>query len=366
MKRIFMPTDRVGLENIQGHIPDIFKTLNMMRDRDIPFSWHLNGLRFSATELWPEGHYYQSGFSFADTAQNRALLEGAHALIDDVEADELPPGLPVGRQKIAFYVGRGTNLFCHDEFHNKILPWGGFQITDVDDRDIRSGKLAHFDTLIVPGSPDAGECYYMGLGDRGYDNIRAFLAEGGSYLGVCGGAYFPLTPRDQKRNPYWLGVVNATDDHDLDYWCRGPALARLRIVDDAHPCVSSLAVGALSTLDVVYWEGPVIKINGPGAHQILSFQEMAYYGMPDHLPVHDLQNNEKAKECLYQWANRLTPERWQEQIAGHSAFIEANYHKGKLILCSHHPEFGNHGATTYEASPTFLLLYNSLLYLSIR
>ena len=63
----------------------------------------------------------------------------------------------------------------------------------LKDEDIRSGKLENYDALVVPGSPDAGECYYHGLGELGFEKIREFIRDRGHYLGVCGGAYLPLT-----------------------------------------------------------------------------------------------------------------------------------------------------------------------------
>ncbi|MCL1975405.1 MAG: BPL-N domain-containing protein [Firmicutes bacterium] len=363
MSILFLPTDRVGLMNYQPDIPHYFKILNHMLKQNIEIEWHVNGLHFERSQLWPEGHYYQCGYSFTDTSPIRELLQSEGAIVDIVES--VPPGLPLRLQKIAFYVGLGTDIWCYNELRNNILAWADFELTDLDDQDIRNGKLREFDLLIVPGSPDAGECYYRGLGERGYDAIRSFIAEGGRYLGVCGGAYFPLSAIDKKTNPYWLNIVNATDDQDLDYWRTGAGLARLKIVDPYHPTMAGLAAGSVSTIDVLYWEGPIIKITGPNIHPILTFKDLCYCALPELLPVHDLKDNKKAHECLYQWSNRLTPQRWQSIVQGNSAYVEANYYKGRLILCSPHPEYGNHGNMPYKDSISFLMIYNALHYLSV-
>lgn len=55
------------------------------------------------------------------------------------------------------------------------MKWGGFNYELISDTDIRMGKLNNFGIFLVPGSPDAGECYYAGLGEKGYDEILSFL-----------------------------------------------------------------------------------------------------------------------------------------------------------------------------------------------
>lgn len=47
-------------------------------------------------------------------------------------------------------------------------------------------------------------------------------------MGICGGAYLPLSS-DSPENPCWLNIMDATEDEDLDYWhtwkwfCQMPA-----------------------------------------------------------------------------------------------------------------------------------------------
>lgn len=237
MGRLFIPTDRIGLQTAQKNIGGAYFTVNVMLAKGLEVSWHVNGLRLDSTPLWPEGHYYQCGFSVADSAKARAILEENCLLFE--ELPELPPAAYTLKPlKIAFYAGRGAD----PEFSKplaSVLDLGGFAYSYVSDKDIRQGKLAEFDALVVPGSPDAGECYYAGLGDRGYDQIRSFVAERGHYLGVCGGAYLPLTSYHTK-NPYWLNIVDATDNEDLDYWRTGSGFVRCRVDNDGHPLFASI------------------------------------------------------------------------------------------------------------------------------
>jgi cobyrinic acid a,c-diamide synthase len=52
--------------------------------------------------------------------------------------------------------------------------------------DIRNGALAGYAVLFVPGGWASNKL--KALGDKGIGAIRDFVAEGGHYLGFCGGA----------------------------------------------------------------------------------------------------------------------------------------------------------------------------------
>jgi putative intracellular protease/amidase len=52
--------------------------------------------------------------------------------------------------------------------------------------DVRRGALSHYRMIFVPGGWAANKINT--LGDRGMEEIRRFVAGGGNYLGICGGA----------------------------------------------------------------------------------------------------------------------------------------------------------------------------------
>ncbi|MRR15315.1 MAG: hypothetical protein EG826_02535 [Deltaproteobacteria bacterium] len=52
--------------------------------------------------------------------------------------------------------------------------------------DIRAGRLSRYAMLLVPGGWAAAKL--DALGEKGQAEIRSFVAKGGSYLGICGGA----------------------------------------------------------------------------------------------------------------------------------------------------------------------------------
>lgn len=359
--KLFIPTDRVGLGSFQASSISTFAAMNELLRNGVEIGWHTSGLRLSKTDLWPEGHYYQSGFSTADTADTRALLDRFG--LRYTPTDELPsPDRTPRAISIALYDGRGAGA----EFSAplaEILQAAGFSFVYISDEDIRSGKLLEHDVFLVPGSPDAGECYYAGLGDFGYEQVREFVAERGHYMGVCGGAYFPLTSY-QKTNPYWLDIVEATDTEDLDFWRTGSGFVRCRVDDDTHPVFSGVALGSSTSLNLVYWEGPAITIKGGNIRPLAHFEALTATARGELRPTWDMQDNAMAKEAALTYYNPLTEELFDRLLRGKTAIAEAEYGKHKLLLYSPHPEMGNTGYGPRKDSISFLLLFNGLFYLS--
>ncbi|MGE5631084.1 MAG: BPL-N domain-containing protein [Caulobacteraceae bacterium] len=363
MPKIFIPTDRVGLLSFQKSISDTYNTLNKLLSKEISLAWHVNGLRLPSTPLWPEGHYYQCGFSMDNSTEARSILEN-NGIIYEV-LDAIPnTSYTVKSLNIAVYDGRGAGREFSDPLV-EVLDMGGFTHSYISDKDIREGKLTNFNILLVPGSPDAGECYYAGLGDRGYDQIRSFVANHGHYLGICGGAYLPLTSYN-KKNPYWLNIVDATDNEDLDYWRSGSGFVRCRIDNDQHPIFSSVALGSSSTMNLVYWEGPSITITGNNVKPLAHFESLLASGKDPLKPHWDMLDNTMAAQAVKNWYNSLTPELFDKLMRSKCAFAEGEYHGHKLLLYSPHPEMGNIGYGPRADSLNFLLIYNGLFYLACQ
>jgi putative intracellular protease/amidase len=66
------------------------------------------------------------------------------------------------------------------------LTEAGLPFDLLRSEDIRGGALSHYRMLYVPGGWASQKL--IALGDRGQEEIRRFVEEGGSYLGICGGA----------------------------------------------------------------------------------------------------------------------------------------------------------------------------------
>jgi len=68
----------------------------------------------------------------------------------------------------------------------KALTEAGLPFNLLRSEDIRGGSLSRYRILYVPGGWASQKL--IALGDRGQEEIRRFVEEGGSYLGICGGA----------------------------------------------------------------------------------------------------------------------------------------------------------------------------------
>jgi len=363
MSRLFIPTDRVGLVSLQESISATVTAINDLLKRQVEVGWHTNRLFLESTPLWPEGHWYQCGYSVEDHAANREVLDRYQLRYEALAS--LPPADYQPRPvKIALYDGRGADR----EFSNpltEVLEMGGFGYDYVDDGQIRGGRLGEYDILIVPGSPDAGECYYAGLGDLGLERIRQFIAGRGHYLGVCGGAYLPLTSYN-KLNHCWLNAVSATEEQDLDYWRTGSGFVRCRIDDNEHPVFCGMVAGVTNSINIVYWEGPAIKLMGAGVKQLAHFESLLCSGAGPLRPYWDMQDNAPAIDAVSNWYNPLTQQTFDRLMRNRCAIGEGEYEGHKILMFSPHPEMGNIGYGPRKDSLNFLLIYNSLFYLSAQ
>lgn len=77
--------------------------------------------------------------------------------------------------------------------------------------------------LIVPGGAD--RFYHRALDGKGTDRIRAFVENGGGYLGICAGAYFGAERIEFEKG----GELEVCDDRSLAFYpglAAGPALGQ--------------------------------------------------------------------------------------------------------------------------------------------
>ena len=71
----------------------------------------------------------------------------------------------------------------------------------IDAADVQAGKLGGYDVLVMPGG--SGYERYMQLGEEGFEKIRKYIREGGSFYGVCAGIAMALNePKRLRLIPY--------------------------------------------------------------------------------------------------------------------------------------------------------------------
>lgn len=355
-----IPMTRLGQESYQSSRSKIYQQINK-HVREGKEVYEVRNKFSCITVRFPEGHILFPGtFIVADATG----FEGA--IVDKTNDFSKEHVVRLHLKKnIAFLDGRNCAPFCSDPFRTFYQAYG-LQVDWLNDDDIRNGKLDNYELLVVPGGPDAGESYYEGLGEKGYEAIRQFVANGGKYLGSCAGSYFPL--KGKKGTPesdVWLNMLEVTDEFALDYWRTGTGFVRIEYVDVEHPIVNGLALGKPSTQDVIYWEGPAFKIlDDADVHVIATYQDFLASGVEP--PSWSLDNNPIAQDAM-KWSNPLTKERFDAHLKGYPAIIEASYGQGHMVLLSPHAEFGTCGTEhPIVDNPNFVLLMNSLYYLSSK
>ncbi|WP_042354163.1 BPL-N domain-containing protein [Bacillus rubiinfantis] len=354
-----IPMTRLGLETYQSDISSIYTQVNQLLYEGKKVFQVKETFR-SNTKRFPEGHFIFPGSLLIEETEGFESIS-----MDELEGelDETKVAPLNLKRRIAFLDGKNCAPFCSDPFYHFFNAYG-LKVERITDLEVRDGILKEVDVLIVPGGPDAGESYYEGLGEKGYDEIRSFVARGGGYLGSCAGSYFPLSGEDDhSAQDMWLNMVPVTDQSGLDYWRTGTGFVRIEFDDVTHPITFGLAMGRPSTVDMIYWEGPAFHLlDDKDVHVIASYKDFIASGKEP--PSWNLEKNPIAQEAM-KWANPLTKQRFTEHLQGVPAIIEAPFGNGHMVLISPHAEFGTCG-TEHEMknNPNYLLLMNSLYYLS--
>ena len=171
-------------------------------------------------------------------------------------------------------------------------------LTLVESSDIRAGKLADADLLLVPGGSSQLQC--EGLGEEGKEEVRKFVRNGGAYVGVCAGFHCTLNRKERialMPFEYREGAGGAAGPVLVEFSKRGAE-------------VLGIAPGRRR---VKYAKGPICKPGAPWAHgkgEVLAVYKTTI--SPVGKPGGDFLNA--------------------------PAVIFGNYGKGKVIATSFHPE----------------------------
>ena len=142
---------------------------------------------------------------------------------------------------IAIYAGRGT----WDESVQairKMFEWMNHTVETVSAQQINNNGLAGFRVLCIPGGNMYD--YAQDISSRGKENIRNFVHSGGSYIGICGGAYFA------SEEVYWrgsqlpmtpLGLFHGTAAGPINEIMAYPnyTMTRVNVMNQAHPVIKS-------------------------------------------------------------------------------------------------------------------------------
>lgn len=103
--------------------------------------------------------------------------------------------------QIAVYQDEGVGLFCSARIMAELLRYfapHGWSVHSLTASEIRadSGWSLGLRLLVFPGGAD--QAYLSRLGREGCAHIYRYVAGGGAYLGICGGAYFAAQEIDYR------------------------------------------------------------------------------------------------------------------------------------------------------------------------
>lgn len=150
--------------------------------------------------------------------------------------DDPPVAPPPPALRAVVYAGPGT---WRDSIIalRSLLSWMGIESGETDGAGIRNRSLAGAQLLCVPG----GNMFeYAGdLGDAGVQAVRDFVAAGGGYVGVCGGAYFSATSvvwQGRRLAMQSLGLFDGASQGPLDAIAPYPecTMCEVQITDHTH------------------------------------------------------------------------------------------------------------------------------------
>jgi len=105
--------------------------------------------------------------------------------------------------KIGLYAGSGTShswLWFVDLFEKA----GFYDLVFLDEFSVQNNEIKELDVLVVSG----GDTFAVAksLGKEGGQNIKAFVEQGGTYIGSCAGAYLPMN--SSKKPLDWFNFVD--------------------------------------------------------------------------------------------------------------------------------------------------------------
>lgn len=171
------------------------------------------------------------------------------------------------RADVALYAGRNT---WDDSVHalRNMFLWMNCTVELVSAEFINVNGLEGFRILCVPGGNMYD--YAQDISSKGKDNIRAFVRDGGGYVGICGGAYFAAEKvywQDSQLVMMPLGLFAGVATGPINEIVPYPnyTMCKVNIVNHMHPITRS---EGNSQIMLYYW-GPALTPNADANVTIL-------------------------------------------------------------------------------------------------
>jgi glutamine amidotransferase-like uncharacterized protein len=172
-----------------------------------------------------------------------------------------------GRIRIAVYEGEGVGASCKNllEVLGQQQGTPGLEIVRIDAQAIRQGGLAKVDVLIHPGG--SGGKQGRALEANGREAVRAFVKNGGGFVGICAGAY--LATNDYSWS---LGLIDAKVV-DRKHWARGTGLVTVEL----SPAAQQFFGSKEKHLKIFYGQGPLLSRREWDDPLVPDYESLAVY-----------------------------------------------------------------------------------------
>ncbi len=231
-------------------------------------------------------------------AMQKELVEAKQAALKRFDASSAAMSNPI---RVAIYDHSDGSANGPKSLLRILDSEHGFVSQRVTPEDIRKGRLADFDVVILPGG--SGSKQASMLEESGREQIRSFVGKGGGYIGICAGSYLA-----SSHYSWSLNLINARV-WDRAHWARGNGKVKVGI----STTVSDVFDSEETTLDVYYGQGPLlIPGNNPDLpmYQVLAVYEteVAANGAP------------------------------AEAMIGTHAIVRSQFGDGRVLCYSPHPE----------------------------
>lgn len=156
----------------------------------------------------------------------------------------LPAALASDTLEVAVYkdVGVGGSF---DSLMDVLKAQPNIRAIVLDGNDISNGALRRFHILIVPGG--SGKKEAGSLGPQGQEEIKRFISNGGSFIGICAGCYLASSSTD------FLGLL-PMGIRDRKHWFRGKAVIPIEYT----PAGEELFGLNNPAYEIVYHNGPIL------------------------------------------------------------------------------------------------------------
>jgi len=203
--------------------------------------------------------------------------------------------------RIAVYEDTGASAKSTPKLIKAVEASPSFRVERIKAKAIEDGGLGAYDVVVFPGG--SGSAQGKALGDKGREQVRAFVRRGGGCVGVCAGAY--LATNDYSWS---FGILNAKVV-DKQHWARGFGDVAITL----SPVGRARLGRSEEHLTIYYYQGPLLA---PGSDkQLPTYDAWAIF----------------AGEIAKKGAPKGV-------MIGTTAIAAARFGKGRVVCFSPHPE----------------------------